>query len=118
MPLVKRGNSRFWYVQFQLNHRTFVRSTRTTDRKIAEKLEAKYKAEAHADGVLGKKRMISLADALARFIDTKEGTPNQKNLLQHRKAVLGCLIGSLPIASLTNDDLERYKRTRAGQGRA
>jgi len=118
MPLTKRGDSKFWYVQFQLNGRTFVRSTRTIDRKAAERLEAQFKAEAHADGVLGKKRSVSLADALTRFVETKENTPNYMNLVRRRKAVLKNVSGSLPVASLTNEDLERHKRIRVNEGRA
>jgi integrase len=118
MPLVKRGNSRFWYVQFQLNHKTLVRSTKTTDRKEAERLEVKFRAEAYAEGVLGKKRSISVEQAIDRLIASKAGTPNAKNLRHHRKAVLDFLKGSSPLSLLTNDDLERFRLSRVHAGRA
>ena len=118
MPLVKRGNSRFWYVQFQLNGRTFVRSTRTTDRKAAEKVEAQAKAEAYSEGVLGKKKQITVSDALLRFLASKEGTPSYRNLIRRKKALLATLSGSGPISSLTNGDLDRHKQRRTQQGRA
>lgn len=118
MPLVKRGNSRFWYVQFQLNHKTFVRSTKTTDRKEAEKLEARFRAEAYAEGVLGKRRTITLEKASSKFVVSKANSPNHKNLIQHRKAVLSILTGSRLLSTVTNDDLERYKSIRMGMGRA
>ena len=116
MPLVKRGNSKFWYVQFQIDHRTFIRSTRTTDRKVAEKLEAQFRAEAHAEGVMGRKKPISLEQAISRFIASKSGTPNHKNLVSRKAVVLRILPGAKPIASLRSDDLEHFKRTRVGQG--
>jgi integrase len=118
VPLVKRGNSRFWYVQFQLNHKTFVRSTKTTDRKEAERLEVKFRAEAYAEGVLGKKRSISVEQAIERLITSKVGTPNAKNLGHHRVAVLGFLKGSAALSSLTNTDLEGLKQNRLALGRA
>lgn len=118
MSLVKRGNSRFWYVQFQLNGRTFVKSTRTTDRKSAEKVEAQVKAEAYAEGVLGKKKSTSVSEALLRFLASKEGTPSYRNLIRRKKALLSTMSGSSPIASLTNADLDRHKRMRTLQGRA
>ncbi|RYD73137.1 MAG: site-specific integrase [Verrucomicrobiaceae bacterium] len=117
MPLVKRGNSKFWYVQFQLNGRTFVRSTRTTDRKEAEKVEAQVKAEAYAEGVLGKKKQISVSEALLQFLMSKEGTPSYRNLVRGRKALLVTFSGNAPISSLTNSDLDRHKQRRTQQGR-
>jgi len=54
MSLVKRANSKYWYCQFQINHNTIIRSTRTTDRRIAEKIAQKIRAEIHADLVLGR----------------------------------------------------------------
>lgn len=116
MPLVKRGNSKFWYVQFQLNKQTFIRSTRTTDRKAAERLETQFRAEVHAEGILGKKRTLTLEAALTRFIATKEGTPNYKNLLVHRRSVLRILAGSISVEALRSDDLETFKRRRLEEG--
>ena len=118
MPLVKRGNSKFWYVQFQLNGRTFVKSTRTTDRKKAEKVEAQVKAEAYAEGVLGKKKSTTVTQALLRFIVSKEGTANHPNLIRRKKAVLSTISGNASISSLTNGDLDRHKTMRTLQGRA
>lgn len=117
MPLVKRGNSKFWYVQFQLNGRTFVRSTRTTERKEAEKVEAQVKAEAYAEGVLGKKKQISVSEALLQFLTSKEGTPSYRNLIRRKKALLLTLSSNAPISSLTNGDLDRHKQRRTQQGR-
>ena len=54
MSLVKRGNSKFWYVQFQIDHQTIVRSTKTTDRRVAEQVAAKIRADVHAELLLGK----------------------------------------------------------------
>ncbi len=79
MTLVRRANSKHWYVQFQLKHQTVIRSTRTTDKRTAERVAAKIRAEAHERIVLGKKKQITLGEALQRFIQTKAGTPNHRN---------------------------------------
>ena len=55
MTLVRRANSKHWYVQFQIKHQTIIRSTRTTDKRTAERVAAKIRAEAHERIVLGKK---------------------------------------------------------------
>jgi hypothetical protein len=116
MPLVKRGNSKFWYVQFQLNYRTIIRSTRTTDRKVAERLEAKIRSEAHDEIVMGKKKLITLSAALALFLRSKEDTANYANLVSTKRTILKIMKGAQPLGSLRNDDLELFKRERIREG--
>ena len=77
MTLVRRASSKHWYVQFQIKHQTVIRSTRTTDKRTAERVAAKIRAEAHERIVLGKKKQITLGEALQRFIQTKAGTPTR-----------------------------------------
>lgn len=118
MPLVKRGNSKFWYVQFQLDGKTYVKSTKTTDRKAAERIETQFKTEVYAEGVLGKKKQTTVADALLRFVESKEGTASYRNLIRRRKALLVTFGSSITVSALTNGDLDRHKQRRSDQGRA
>jgi hypothetical protein len=87
MALVRRANSKYWYVQFQLKHQTIIRSTRTTDKRAAERIAAKIRAEAHERIVLGKKKRITLGEALERFVQSKAGTPNHRNQVNHAKQI-------------------------------
>ena len=45
MTLVRRANSKHWYVQFQLKHQMIIRSTRTADKRTAERVAAKIRAD-------------------------------------------------------------------------
>jgi len=116
MGLVKRGNSRFWYVQFQLNGVTFVRSTKTPDRKVAARLEDEWRAQVHLQLVLGVRERISFLTAIDRLIATKAGTPNHHNLLSSRKVVERHFRRRKWLDELTTDDLERFKRDRVAEG--
>ena len=116
MSLVKRPNSRFWYVQFQINHVTVVRSTRTTDRRIAEKVALRVRADAHAEIVLGRRNPMTLEHALDRFVGSRAGTPNHPNLVSHRNTLLTLMRGSLPLSAITSSILEDYCRRRAADG--
>ena len=79
MTLVRRANSKHWYVQFQLRHQTIIRSTHTTDKRAAERVAAKIRAEAHERIVLCKRKQITLGEALEHFVQSKAGTPNLRN---------------------------------------
>lgn len=116
MALVKRSNSKFWYVQFQINHITIIRSTRTVDRKIAERVAAKIRAETHEQLVLGQKKPLTLEQALERFIATKAGTPNYRNLRIHQQNILRHIRGVLPLKAVTSQMLEDYKFKRSEAG--
>lgn len=118
MSLVKRPNSRYWYVQFQLQHRLVVRSTRTTDRRVAEKVAAKVRAEAHAELVLGVRKPLTVGDAVRRYVESKAGTANHRNLVSHSRSLLRDLNASLPLSQLSAKDLEEIRRKRAAQGRS
>ncbi|MDN2581871.1 site-specific integrase [Aquibium sp. ELW1220] len=116
MSLIKRGNSKFWYAQFQINNRTIIRSTRTTDRKAAEKVAARIRADAHEEILVGRKKETTLASALLTYVSSKEGTPNHGNLISHRRTILRSLNGSTLLSDLTSADLEEFRRKRLNEG--
>lgn len=60
MPVFKPKDSRFYRIQFDINGRTYVKSAKTTDKRIAEKMEAKWRAEIHSQKYLGERQEITL----------------------------------------------------------
>ena len=116
MPLVKRGKSKFWYVQFQIDHQTIIRSTRTTDRKIAEQVAMKIRAEAHSEIILGKRKPATLEVAIEKFVSSKLGSANYRNLLSQKRIILKTISGSLPLSRISQSVLEDFKRIRTEQG--
>ena len=118
MALVKRSNSKFWYVQFQINHITIIKSTRTVDRKVAERVAAKIRSETHEQLVLGQRKSLTVEQAMERFIATKAGTPNYRNLRIHQQNILRHIRGALPLKAVTSAILENYKFKRAEGGAA
>jgi len=60
MSIVKRGNSKNWYIHFQFNGETFIKSSRTTIKKVAEQMEIEWRAQLHAETYQGRKQRITL----------------------------------------------------------
>lgn len=116
MTLVKRSNSPYWYAQFQIDQKTFIRSTKTTDRRVAERIETKFRAEAHEELVLGKRKAITIGEALDRYLSTREGTPNYPNLVSKRKTLLRFFKAKTLAIRITNSDLENFKHARLAEG--
>lgn len=117
MSLIKRPNSRYWYVQFQIENRTFVRSTKTTERKAALKIAEKIRASAHQSIMLGETRSITFGEAIRRYVDSRVGTPYHPNLISVEKSVLRLISGSMPLEAVTTSIIEDYVSRRTREGR-
>jgi len=118
MSLIKRPNSKYWYVQFQLNHQTFIRSTRSTDRKTAEKIAERIRLTATSEQLLGAAKPLKLQEALERFITSKAGQPNARNLIAHKAAIVKVLGGATPLASITSSSVDQFRLWRISEGYA
>jgi len=67
MSVVKRGNSKNWYIHFQFNGQTCIKSSKTTNKKVAESMEIEWKAKLHSEQYQGRNQRITLADAFEQY---------------------------------------------------
>lgn len=116
MTVLKRGGSKYWYIQFQFNGQTYIRSARTMSKKAAEQIETDWRAKLHAQQYLGQKDRLTIRQALDQFCESKVGTPNHPGLLYSVKALARFMPLHKPIHELTSHDLERFKRDRMSAG--
>lgn len=116
MTVMKRGNSKYWYIQFQLNGQTFIRSSRTGNKKAADQMEIEWKAKLHAQQFLGHRERLSVREAVDQFCASKAGTPNHRGLLSSVKVLARLLPLHKAMDELTSHDLERFKRDRMNEG--
>lgn len=112
MSVLKRGNSKNWYIQFQFRSKTYIRSSRTTDKRLAEQMEREWRRQLHAHEYLGNRERILITDILNQFIESKKGTPNHRNLDVHRKILQRLFETNRFLDEITSKDLERLKRDR------
>jgi integrase len=116
MSVLKRGNSKFWYIQFQFQGKTYIRSSRTIIKRIAEQMELDWKSKLHAQQFLGQKERIGFFEALDQFCESKKGTPNYLCLNSHVRTLAQHFPKGKFLDDLTLQDLERLKRDRTQQG--
>src|SRR5450631_1148671 len=116
MSIVKRGNSKNWYIHFQFNGQTYIRSSRTTNKKIAESMEIEWKAKLHSQQYQGRKQRITLADAFEQYKLSKQGIASYRNLIAHETVLCRLLPMKKQIDELTSRDLEKFKRDRIAEG--
>jgi integrase len=116
MSIVKRGNSKNWYMHFQFNGQTYIRSSRTTNKKIGESMEIEWKAKLHSQQYQGRKQQITLADAFQQYKLSKQDIASYRNLIAHETVLRRLLPMKKHIDELKSQDLEKFKRDRIAEG--
>lgn len=116
MSIVKRGNSKYWYMSFQFNGQQYIRSTKTTNKKTAEQMEIEWKAKIHSRQYQGRKKRITLADAFNQYKTSKQEIASYSNLVAHGTVLCRLLPMKKYMDELTSHDLERFKQKRIAEG--
>ena len=116
MSIVKRGNSKYWYMHFQFNGQVYIRSTRTTNKRTAEQMEIEWKAKLHSHQYQGRKQRITLAEAFQQYKTSKKGMASFSNLVAHETVLFRLLPMKKHMDELTSHDLERFKQGRIAEG--
>ena len=113
MGLVKRTNSKFWYIQFVIEGETYLKSSRTTNKQLASKIERKWYNEIIENKEFNIQEEISITAALNQYLKLKVGTGsyiNNSSQVKYIKENMNC---SRLLSSLTSSDCERLKQKRA-----
>ncbi len=116
MSILKRGNSKNWYIQFQFNGRTYIKSSRTTEKRVAEHMEHAWKVQIHSQLILGDKAFIRFSEIMAMYINTKEGTSNYKCVVSQSRILNRLFPVSKYLHEITNHDIELFVQHRLREG--
>lgn len=118
MGVYKRTSSKYWYIQFQFGGRTYVRSSKTTEKSVAKHIEQEWRRTLHAQLELGVVERIKLVDALDRYVDSKSGIASYRNIQYRAKRLAGHFGPDKHLDQLTYADLESLQKAEltAGNG--
>lgn len=108
MSVYKRGNSKYWYIQFRIDGKTYLRSSKTTDKRVAESLEGKWKNEVIRSEYLGEKERISFSDALDNLIESKKQHASYDSFLNYRKMILKYLSSGLYLDQVITKEIYKF----------
>ena len=72
MSISKRPGSPFWYIQFQYNGKSYIKSSKTTDKKLAAKLETQWRSELIQQQQFGFIPTLSLIEAFQSYSASKQ----------------------------------------------
>lgn len=83
MALKKRGN--IWHVRKMVGSILIAKSTKTSNKRLAEQLEAKWVAEAHAEVVVAGRTPMTVKKAIELFMESRAGTPGYRTMTYRMK---------------------------------
>ena len=116
MGIVKRDNSKFWYIQFQYNGQTYIKSSKTTDRRIAEMMESDWRKKVILQKVIGIKDRIKFLDVLSQYSDSKRDLASHHSIVFYIKIIQKYFKDSDYIDSITTQTVETFKQRQQQYG--
>lgn len=116
MSVIKRGNSKYWYVQFQHDGRTYIKSSKTTDKKLAEALENDWRRKISEQQIFGLKERITIQSAFSMYCDSKKELVSHPNITRNALTVAKLLSHKKYLDEITSADVERIKLEKIQHG--
>jgi integrase len=83
MPLIKRGDVFHW--RKTINGQILSKSTKTSDRKLAEQMAAKWEAESLKEIIVDGTKPVTVYQAIDAFLKSRKGTGGYSNACVHTK---------------------------------
>ncbi len=116
MAVNKRSNSKFWYIQFQFNGKTYLKSSKTTDKQLALQLEIQWRKQLFEQSQFGIKPPIAIAEAFQLYSASKRSLASHRHLDRWAKRT-AVHFSSLPfLHDLQTNHIERYRLNLDGRG--
>lgn len=109
MGVIRRGNSKYWYIQFQHKGRTYVRSSKTFDKRVAEMIEREWRLRLTTQQALGRKEPIELHTAMTKLLLEKKHLASYGDLSRHAKNIVAFFGEATPMHEVRSSDIDRWK---------
>lgn len=130
MSLVRHANSPYWYMSFMVNGKTIFKSTKTTNKALAQKIENETRKKAIEDIHFEKKETATLKEVIDFYLESRTDCNRFVNDETYSRKLLGTKIspttkkqvdvygldGSKPFHELTTRDLFRLVVARKSEG--
>ena len=115
MSIYKPKHSKNYICVFKVRGQWFRKSTGTAIRKEADLKEREFRKQ-FIDENRGLRQQLSFGKALDMYIESKEGTPNHKNLRRNAQVLTSLCIRSTPLHEIDTKDINRFvaEQKRAG----
>ena len=109
MAVTKRDGSKFWYIQFQFNGKTFIKSSKTTDKQLAHDLESQWRMQLIKQHQLGTKAPIDIPKAFQIFTNSKKDIKTHPRLVSYCSYAIKYWSHLEHIHHISTEEIEQYR---------
>lgn len=116
MSVFKRNGVGNYYIQFNYNGKTYCRSSKTTNKRTAERIEREWKEDIHLVEELGERPRIKLRDAFTQYLDQKVGTKGYAYTKTNINTVTERVDVDMYVDEIRDWHLSKFKSGREKEG--
>lgn len=116
MSVHKRPGSPFWYIQFQYNGKTYLKSSKTTDKRLALKQELQWRDQLVEQVQLGTKPPITITAAFEQYARSKRSLISSRNIDLLCQRAVGHWAHKQHLHEIQTRDIEHYRLSLAEAG--
>jgi len=116
MAIYRSKGDPHYRIQFRLNNRTYVRSAKTTDKRIAERMEAEWKAQVHAQQYLGTRDEITVRQILDAYLKAPLAPATVKHARVFVNVVQRYFNIDVNASQFDQRELHRFREQRSDEG--
>ena len=118
MAIAKRDGSKYWYIQFQYNGKTYIKSSKTSDKLLAEQLESNWRKQLIEQHQLGFKAQLETAKAFQMFANSKKQLTSNKYITLACNRAAEFWSGVQFIHQIATRDIEHWRLELQNRGYA
>lgn len=116
MSVFKRHGVGNYYIQFNYNGKTYCRSSKTTNKRTAERIEREWRDEIHKIEELGERPRIKLRDALDQYVIQKQNTGSSRYAKDNVKVISERMNVDVFVDELRDWHISTFKSLREKEG--
>jgi integrase len=116
MAVTRRKGSKYFYIQFQYGGRTYIKSSKTTDKHLAEKLEAQWRMQLIEQHQLGIKAPLEIPKAFQLYSNSKSDIRTHKRTVGYCNDAVKYWSHLTYIHQIQTKEIEQYKNDMHAKG--
>jgi len=114
---VYKSDGGMYRIQFRLNNKTYVKSAKTTDKRVAERMEAEWKAEIHGQQYLGEREDITIRQMLENHLKASLAATTLKSARVFMNVFQRYVNIDINASEFDQRELHRYREMRLKEGK-
>jgi len=114
---VYKSDGGAYRIQFRLNNKTYVKSAKTTDKRVAERMEAEWKAQVHGRQYLGEREDITIRQILENHLESSLAATTLKSARVFLNVFQRYVNIDIKVSDFDQRALHRYREVRLREGK-